>query len=263
MDASADREAGFPGQGFRFEVSGDSGCDTSLIRWSGGGTPPTGAGPRFATSFSSGGTHVVTARCEDGAVDVRVVVCEVEAWLARAVSFYGPSIDLSRVKVKSSRLVLGPPGTAWTCNDVVRFKEPRRAPDLPSEATLIHELGHVWEHQAGQAQLLKGLTEQLGRLLGRDPYDFGGPGGVRTAHSLVGFSKESQAQILTELWKSQHGFASDRKHVPLATPGYADDLRRLADGAGIGTRGSFRRTVAGTIDAGFARLVNRVVDLLG
>ena len=85
--------------------------------------------------------------------------------------FYGPAIDFTRVKVGSSRLVMGPPGTAWTCNDVIRSSAPG-AEELPHEATSIHELGHVWEHQTGQAQLLRGVIEQIGRRLGRDPYDF-------------------------------------------------------------------------------------------
>ena len=116
-------------------------------------------------------------------------------WLSRARPFYGPSVDFSRVRVGASRLVLGRSGTAWTCNDVIRFKRARRPEELPSESTLIHELGHVWEHQTGQAQLLRGVIEQIGRRFGRDPYDFGGPEGLREASSLTAFTKEGQAQI--------------------------------------------------------------------
>jgi len=84
--------------------------------------------------------------------------------------------------VKGSWAVGGPSGTGWTCNNVVRFKRARRTQDFPDESTLVHELGHVWEHQSGQAQLLKGLVEQMSRVLGRDPYDFGGgqPRSVRS-----------------------------------------------------------------------------------
>ena len=183
-------------------------------------------------------------------------------WLERAATFYGPSIDLSRVRFRSSWLVLGRPGTAWTCNDVVRFKRPRGEGQPPSEATLIHELAHVWQHQSGQAQLLRGMVEQVGRLLGNDPYDFGGPDGVRTATTLTSFTKEGQAQIVTELWKFQNGYPPDRKHVPFSTPGYVDDLTRLVLGAGIGTTATARRSFVGTVDAAVARVVNAVADAL-
>jgi hypothetical protein len=184
-------------------------------------------------------------------------------WLERAAAFYGPSIDLSRVRFRSTWLVLGRPGTAWTCNDVVRFKRPRGETQPPSEATLIHELAHVWQHQSGQAQLLRGMVEQVGRLLGNDPYDFGGPDGVRRATALTSFTKEGQAQIVTELWKFQNGYPADRKQVPFARPGYVKDLTRLVLEAGIGTRATARRTFLGTVDAAVARVVNSVADILG
>jgi len=161
--------------------------------------------------------------------------------------------------VRASRWVIGPRGSGWTCNTVVRFKRPMRAADLPAESTLIHELGHAWEHRAGQAQLLSGLLEQVGRLFGRDPYDFGGPAALRGAEALRGFSKEGQAQILTELWKAEHGYRTDRKNVPFSRPGYVDDLRRLVEGAGIGTSDPIRRTFAGVLDCGAARLVNFIL----
>jgi hypothetical protein len=187
-----------------------------------------------------------------------------DEWLQRAATFYGPSVDLSRVRFGSTWLVLGRPGTAWTCNNVVRFKRARaEGGEVLSEATLIHELAHVWQHQSGQAQLLRGLVEQVGRLLGDDPYDFGGPDGVRKATTLTSFTKESQAQIVTELWKSQNGYPTDRKRVPFATPGYVGDLTRLVLGAGIGTRPTPRRTFAGTVDAVVARVVNAIADVLG
>lgn len=262
MQRRSGREAALPGETLEFEVSPGSSCGGSNLRWSGGGSPATGAGSRFATSFPTGGTFVVTARCGEVTAEFPVTVCEVDAWLSRATSFYGPSVDLSKVTVKTSRLVMGPPGTAWTCNDVIRFKRPARALDLPSEATLIHELAHVWEHQTGQAQLLKGIVEQIGRRFGRNPYDFGGPEGARRADSLTAFTKEGQAQVVTELWKSQHGHQNDAKGVAFSTPGYREDLRRLVEGAGIGTRPPTGRTIAGSIDSLFARLVNGIVDLV-
>jgi hypothetical protein len=263
VDGNASREAAFPGDPVEFEVTPDPGCSDEDVRWSGGGKPVAGVGRRFVTAFDTGGTFEVTARCGEATVGFPVTVCDVDAWLSRAASFFGPSVDLSKVRVTSSRLVFGSAGTAWTCNDVIRFKRPVRRADLPSEATLIHELGHVWEHQAGQAQLLRGAVEQIGARLGRDPYDFGGPAGVRSAASLADFGMEGQAQIVTELWKANHGYGTDRLGVPLASPGYVDDLRRLVEGAGIGTQAQARRTVAGAVDSALAWLVNHVVDLVG
>ena len=259
MKAKATREAAFPGEPFGFEVSSGPGCLDEDIVWSGGGTPAAGTGRRFTTAFSQGGNHTVTATCGEFTTRLHVTVCAIEEWLGRAKEFYGPSIDFAGVRVRTSRAVLGPPGTAWTCNTVIRFKRSRRAEDLPRESTLIHELAHVWEHQSGQAQLLSGFLEQIGRLLGRDPYDFGGPGGLRSARTLTQFGKESQAQIVTEHWRSVNGSSADRKGVPFSTPGYAEDLGRLVHEARIGVEASHRRTLASTLDIAVARIVNAVL----
>ena len=165
--------------------------------------------------------------------------------------------------MKGSWAVGGPPGTGWTCNNVVRFKRARRTQDFPDESTLVHELGHVWEHQSGQAQLLKGLVEQMSRVLGRDPYDFGGPAGAHAGAKLTDFKKEGQAEIIRDYWMSKHGFASDMRDVPFSTPGYAEDLRRLVEGAGIGSTAPRGRSLASAIDGLFAKLANAVVGLIG
>ena len=258
MEIRAKRTAFFPRE--RIELEAVSGVPGEVL-WSGGGTPDMGKGPRFRTRFSEGGTHVIHARSREDVAQIEISVCPVDEWLAHAERFFGPSLDLRRVKVTTSPWVIGPPGTGWTCNTVVRFKRPTRPEDLPSEATLIHELAHVWEHRAGQAQVLAGLLEQVGWRLGRDPYDFGGPAGLRDAKVLARFSKEGQAQILTELWRAEQGHPADRKNVPFSTPGYVEDLRRLVRGAGIGTTDPVRRTFAGVLDSWMATLVNVVLEL--
>lgn len=96
-------------------------------------------------------------------------------------------------------------------------------------------------------------------MFGRDPYDYGGPEGLSEATSLRRFRKEAQAQIITEHWKVLHGYRTDRKGRELSTPGYADDLHRLVDGSGIGVSSAARRTVAGSIDAAVAKVVNLVL----
>lgn len=258
MEITAKRTAFFPRERVQLEAVAD---DPDHVRWSVDGIPASGSGPRFRARFTEGGTYTIEARSNGEAARIEITVCPVDEWLRRAGDFFGPALDLDRVRITTSPWVIGSPGTAWTCNTVVRFKRPARAADLPSEATLIHELAHVWEHRAGQAQILVGSLEQLRRRFGHDPYDFGGPAGVRDATTLARFSKEGQAQILTELWRAQQGHAMDRKHIPFSTPGYVEDLRRLARGAGIGTSDPARRTVAGVLDAGLAKLVNLVLAL--
>ena len=259
MIGRAKRDAGLPGERFTFEVAPGTGRAATQITWTGGGDPATGTGRRFSTVFRSGGTYRVTASSGEDEVRFEVIVCPIDQWLTRARPFYGPSVDFSRVRIGASRLVLGRSGTAWTCNNVIRFKRARRPEELPSESTLIHELGHVWEHQTGQAQLLRGVIEQIGRRFGRDPYDFGGPEGLRGASSLTSFTKEGQAQILTELWKSKHAYPTDRKGVPFSTAGYVQDLERLVVEAGVGMSQVVRRSPFGMLDAAIGRVVNRVM----
>jgi hypothetical protein len=258
MKITAKRTAFFPRERVELAAVSD---DPDGIRWSVGGIPAKGTGARFRARFSEGGRYTIEARANGDVAQIEIIVCPVDDWLRKAKDFFGPSLDLDRVRITSSPWVIGPPGSGWTCNTVVRFKRPTRAADLPSEATLIHELAHVWEHRAGQAQVLTGFLEQLRRRFGHDPYDFGGPAGVRDAKTLTRFSKEGQAEILTELWKAQHGHATDRKDVPFSTPGYVEDLRRLVRGAGIGTSDPVRRTVAGVLDRGTATLINVVLAM--
>ncbi len=262
-DGSAKSQAGYPGDTFEFDVVPDPGCADAEIRWSVGGDAPAGTGRRFRTTFTTGGDHTVTATCGTATHEFSVTVCPIDQWLERAHVFYGPAIDFDKVRVMGSRLVRGPAGTGWTCNNVVRFKRPRQASDLPDESTLIHELGHVWEHQSGQAQLLRGLVEQTSRLFGRDPYDFGGPQGVRKGFRLAAFKKEGQAEIIRDYWLFEQGFGSDVRDVPFSTPGYVEDLRRLVEGAGIGKTLTRRHSLAAAIDAVVARIVNAVVRLAG
>jgi hypothetical protein len=261
MEGRANREGGFPGDRFVFEVTPDRDTADHEIQWSGGGEPAAGAGRRFVTTFG-GGAHTVVASLGADTRQFTVEVCPLETWLAGARTFFGPSLDFSRVKVKGSWAVFGPPGTGWTCNSMVRFKRARRPKDLPVEATLIHELAHVWQHQGGQAQLLKGMVEQLGRLSGRDPYDYGGPDGLRKATKLTEFKKEGQAQIVMDHWKALNGYQSGSKGVPFSTPGYKEDLRRLVEGAGIGRSPTIRRTIANTLDAPVAGLVNAILRIV-
>jgi hypothetical protein len=260
VEGRASRVAGFPGDRFLFHVIAPE-ARSEEIEWSGGGDPTTGRGHRFATTLARGGTHTITATRGMETLRFVVEICPLDEWLADARKFFGPSVDVSRVKVMESWAVLGPSGTGWTCNSVVRFKRARRADDLPVEATLFHELAHVWQHQSGQAQLLKGMVEQLGRLFGRDPYDYGGPEGVRTATKLTDFKKEGQAQIVMDHWKALNGYQSGSTGASFSTPGYTDDLRRLVEGAGIGRTPTAGLSLARAVDAPLAGLVNAVLSI--
>lgn len=186
-------------------------------------------------------------------------MCPLQEWLEHAADFFGPTLDLGRVKVIASRWVLGSRRSEWTCNTVVRFRRPIRVEDLPSEATLIHELGHVWKHRAGQAQLLFGLLEQIRRRLGRDPYDFGGPVvcGKRTRSRTS--RKKVRHRSSRSSGRPNTGTEPIAQGVAFTTTGYLDDLRRLVRGAGIGTADPARHTFAGMVDSSVARLVNLVL----
>jgi hypothetical protein len=85
---------------------------------------------------------------------------------------------------------------------------------------------------------------------------------VQRATTLTRFTKEGQAQIIEEHWKSLNAYDTDHRGVPLTTPGYSSDLERLVQGAGIGRRSGSRRTVWSTIDAVIARIVNAAVTLV-
>jgi hypothetical protein len=175
-----------------------------------------------------------------------------------ARNFFGPSIDFGDVTIKDSSVALG--GRAWTCNNVIRFPKPKNGADCPATATLIHELAHVWEHQDGQLQLLKGAVEQAAHSLtfGKyNPYDYGGAACVNTAQDLRDFNKESQARIIEDYWRSVNG----QGEPPGST--YGQDLQRLVQGAGIGTIAPRGISAASAVDAVAAGVVNLVLRLFG
>jgi hypothetical protein len=238
------------------------GCAADQIQWDGGGVPASGQGPSFRTRWVSGGTHTVTATCDTSRVTLAIQVCPLDQLLGRAARFYGESIDMSRVTVKSSSAVAN--GRPWTNGNTIRFPRPTVIESCPDLETMIHELAHVWEHQNGETQILSGAVEQLGRLLAPryNPYDFGGPAGVRDASALRGFNKESQAQIIQNYWRTRMGFTVDTGGIPF-TAAYVADLRRLVRGAGIGTTApaGATSTAGGMVDSILGAIVNGILRL--
>jgi hypothetical protein len=164
------------------------------------------------------------------------VTDSIQAMLGQAAEFFGPSIDMTQVSLRSTSISLG--RRPWTADNVIRFhaSTPLGAADM---ATLVHELAHVWQYQNGNLQLLHGLAEQTERALGKDPYDYGGAGGVRaaveTGAGLQTFNNESQASIVEDYWSSLHGATAGRTGDEF-TEVYVEDLRTLVAGAGIGKR---------------------------
>jgi hypothetical protein len=74
VEGKAKREAGFPGESLVFEVSSGPDGTEDDISWSGGGSPAAWTGRRFVTSFDSGGTYTVTARCGTASHGLQVAI---------------------------------------------------------------------------------------------------------------------------------------------------------------------------------------------
>jgi hypothetical protein len=175
--------------------------------------------------------------------------------------FFGPSIDFSKVKIKASPFCSG--NRPWACGNVVRV--PRAKPGQTfavDMADLVHECGHVWQHQSGQLVFLSALGEQIKASIIHkfDPYNFGGPAGVAALRKLTAFLTEGQAQIITEYWKSQHGFTHDRLQTPFS-PDYVQGLFQLIQHERIGVAAPGQATFASRVDSVATQLVNWVLGL--
>jgi hypothetical protein len=190
-----------------------------------------------------------------------------DAMLRQAAEFFGPSIDLTQVSLRSTSISVG--RRPWTADNVIRFHASTPLGD-PDMATIVHELAHVWQYQNGNLQLLHGLAEQTERALGKDPYDYGGAAGVRAAVEegapLQSFNNESQARIVEDCWSSLHGATVGRTGDEY-TEEYVEDLRTLVAGAGIGTLppsgASPIETVAGAVVNVAVSGLESIAGLLG
>ncbi len=175
--------------------------------------------------------------------------------------FFGPSIDYGKVVIKQSPFILA--NRPWTCGNVIRVRQgPRNQTIAVDTADLIHEFGHVWQHQAGKMVLLSALFHQLiSSVIHKfDPYDYGGASGIKDRIGLSDLSTESQAEIIAECWKAKNGYATDRLHTPFSEE-YISDLVRLVNGAQIGSAIPKRFNLPSFIDSAAALVVNSILGV--
>ncbi|MBU6185602.1 MAG: hypothetical protein KGQ16_04060 [Cyanobacteria bacterium REEB444] len=185
---------------------------------------------------------------------------------ASVQEFYGSSVNFLPVIIKPSRLFLyRGKGMAWVCHNVVRYPWNGDWDYAPLNHTLIHELGHVWQHQSGQLQLIRGLIEQLMRVLSLgyyDPYDYGGSENLKSIQQLTELTTESQAQVLEEYWKATHGWSCDRLGRPF-TYDYVLEMERLVGGI---RKPGFPRpshhSILWRLDCWLAHVLNRSTDCI-
>ena len=76
--------------------------------------------------------------------------------ISQLKEFFGSSVDFSKVKIKASPFCSG--NRSWTCGNVIRVKRAEPGHTLTVDtADLIHECGHVWQHQNAQLVFLSAL----------------------------------------------------------------------------------------------------------
>lgn len=187
---------------------------------------------------------------------------KIDPQLAEGKRLYGVSVDYSKVTIKTSRFVYNAP--AWSCGNVIRFKRSATGDDSPIDtATLIHELGHVWQHQSGRVVFLRALWEQLRKIISPqfDPYNYGGPEHILPTRRLEDYYAESQAQIICEYWRGVNGFATDRLNN-IFTPEYVQNLGRLVQGAGIGINPPRQGSLGYFIDNLVIGILNAILSIL-
>jgi hypothetical protein len=115
--------------------------------------------------------------------------------IAELRKVYGDSIDYSKVRIKEGDAGLfSVSGRAFTHGNTIYIPKD----DLPlSKDLLVHEMGHVWQHQNGGTDY---MSEALvGQYLG-DKYDF--EKGIKEGKSWSELNPEQQAELLQQAYKS-------------------------------------------------------------
>ncbi|MEO7146232.1 MAG: DUF4157 domain-containing protein [Bryobacteraceae bacterium] len=136
----------------------------------------------------------------------------------KASSVFGGSINFELVRV-DQHAVLGP-GLSKNPRAYTSFHTINGWGGL-DDATLIHELTHVWQYeQAGAIYMPQALHAQMS--LGNKAYHYGGAAGLQVAKTggqrLTSFNREQQAQIVEDLYLIKTTGA------PLIEPGGPTDL---------------------------------------
>jgi hypothetical protein len=146
--------------------------------------------------------------------------------LSKAHSVFGASIDLGLVRV-DEHAALGP---AFTNRAYTSFHTINNWGSVP-DATLIHELTHVWQYQqAGAIYMAQAAHAQI--QFGSAAYDFD-VHELRTAkqdgRGFLSFNREKQAQIVEDFYRlktNQPVFHSDG--TPADLPLYAHFVKAVS-----------------------------------
>lgn len=112
-----------------------------------------------------------------------------------AASVFGSSINLELVRI-DEYAVLGP---YWTKREYTSFHTINGWGGI-DDATMIHELTHVWQYQqAGAIYMPQAIHAQ-----GAGGYEYGGAEGLKDARKaglgLLSFNREQQAQIVEDFY---------------------------------------------------------------
>ncbi|NIG07439.1 DUF4157 domain-containing protein [Burkholderia sp. Tr-849] len=121
--------------------------------------------------------------------------------IASASSVFGASINFERVRV-DERAVIGP---AFSGRAYTSFHTINDWSGTIDEATLIHELTHVWQYeQSGSIYMAQALHAQI-ELGATGAYNYNGVTGLMTAKAagnhITSFNREQQAQIVEDYYR--------------------------------------------------------------
>jgi hypothetical protein len=119
---------------------------------------------------------------------------------SKASSVFGASINLELVRV-DQHAILGP-GLSKNPREYTSFHTINGWGSI-DDATLIHELTHVWQYeQAGAIYMPQAIHAQM--TMGNAAYHYNGAAGLQAARSsgqrLTSFNREQQAQIVEDLY---------------------------------------------------------------
>jgi len=119
------------------------------------------------------------------------------AQIAELRKVYGDTIDYSKVRIKAGSVgVFGLTGRAFTHGDTIFIpKESLNADGSIPMETLVHEMGHVWQHQNGGTDY---MSEALTAQWFGDAYDW--KKGLDQGKSFSQLDPEQQAELLSEAY---------------------------------------------------------------